>query len=212
MGFMDHPSYGSIQYEATSISDDPDTQVAQTCALMAKYVREDADSPEILTDCIEASGSTDPATIAADCWAFVRGRIQFVNDEVTAQPFTGMFRDGIVETLVRPRDMSAMQGKRTGDCDDFSMYLAALLTANNIPCKFVTLAADPADPSRYSHVYVAAYIDGQRLPLDASHGPHAGWEAPNKFWKRAEWPIAYGFPWEAAFVIGSLLVLAVACR
>ncbi len=208
-GSMYHPAFDAdVRYTTQELSDDPDTQVAQTCSLMAQYVREDAHSPEIFTDCVSASNAADPATVAADCWAFVRSRIRFVNDDVTAGPFAGMFKHPIVETLCRPRDMSTRQGQRTGDCDDFSMYLAALLTANKIPCKFCTVAADSADPSRYSHVYVVAYPNGQRLPLDASHGQYPGWEVENKYGKRCEWNITYGFPWEVLAAVAVLIMVA----
>lgn len=58
-----------------------------------------------------------------------------------------------------------------------------------MPCSFITVAADPADKSRYSHVYVQALLeDGSGFPLDASHGDRPGWEVPNPF-RRMSWPL-----------------------
>jgi transglutaminase-like putative cysteine protease len=210
LGTMYLPQFGgNVNYEVQELSDDPDTQVAQTTSLMGKYVREDCFCPEILNDAALASQSQDPMQIVADDWRYVRERIGFVNDDVTAQPFSGLFRIPIVETLVRPRDMSTAcengNCKRTGDCDDFSMYLACLLRAHGIPCKFVTVAADAADPTRYSHVYVAAYPGGRRVALDASHGPYAGWEVENKYGKRCEWPIEGAVIWESLMLIAASL-------
>jgi hypothetical protein len=73
------------------------------------------------------------------------------------------------------------------------MYGAAHLMARGVPCSFVTVAADDSDPSMYSHVYLAAYPNGQRVPIDLSHGHYPGWETVNRFGKRKEWPIGSGF-------------------
>src|SRR3990172_5349573 len=89
----------------------------------------------------------------------VKRRLQFVRDEETAKPFqSGMgVGDVVVETLIRPRDMSVLCADgscvRQGDCDDFSMYTASLLLALGIKAAFVTVAASPSS-SHYSHVYV----------------------------------------------------------
>ncbi len=79
--------------------------------------------------------------------------------------------------------------KHKEDCDGFTSYLAALLIALGVPCSFATVAAHKEDPSIYSHVYVVAYPNGQRVPLDSSHGEYPGWEAPNEFNKFREWPV-----------------------
>lgn len=215
IGAIYHPAFdGPVNYEVSELSDDPDTAVAQTTELMNKYVREDCGSPEILRDAAEASQSSDPLQITCDAWRYVRERIGFVNDDVTAQPFSPLFRIPIIETLVRPRDMATACSngncKRTGDCDDFSMYLACILKAHGIDSKFVTVAADDKDPSRYSHVYVAAYPAGQRIALDASHGPYAGWEVENRFGKRHEWESGGGML--GAVLIGAAVLMGVLYR
>ena len=98
-----------------------------------------------------------------------------------------------IEVLKRPVDVSleyANTGQPVmGDCDDYSMYCAALLKALGIDCSFATIGADPTNPSVYSHVYVVAYWRGKRIPMDCSHGPYAGWETENKYGKFSEWPI-----------------------
>ena len=68
------------------------------------------------------------------------------------------------------------------------MYCAALLKALDIDCCFATVSADPANPSVFSHVYVAAYWRGKRVAMDCSHGPYAGWENPTSY-RLQEWPI-----------------------
>ena len=95
-----------------------------------------------------------------------------------------------------------------GDCDDFSMYLAALLTANGIACSFITVAADGHAPDQYSHVYVVAYPDGERVACDASHGKYPGWEVPNAFGKIREWECADNGGGWLGMVAGVGLVIA----
>jgi hypothetical protein len=116
-----------------------------------------------------------------------------------------------VETLVRPVDMRIMDHPQ-GDCDDFAMTVRARMLALGIPCDFVTVAVDPDDPERYSHVYAIADCSAGacgarwtgKVPLDASHGAYPGWECPNPYGKRTEWP---GFPlWKIA--LGAAVIAA----
>jgi hypothetical protein len=78
------------------------------------------------------------------------------------------------------------------DCDGFAMYTAALLQAHGIRSSFVTVAADPEQPDRFSHVYVVAYTsDGERIAMDTSHGPYPGWEV-GRYSRIEEWPVDGG--------------------
>ena len=181
-GFAVHPTYGDVAYRTDTVSWDPDTQVAQTIGLMRGYVLEDVYDPYLLMDA-EAASYPDPIN---GVWGLVRSRLQFTEDEDTAAPMPIGDVDPI-EVLIRPRDISRTAGA-IGDCDDFAMWTAALLEANGIPCAFCTAAADGRDPSRYSHVYVVAYPNGQRCPMDTSHGQYPGWESPVAYRKR-EWQI-----------------------
>jgi hypothetical protein len=92
------------------------------------------------------------------------------------------------------------------------MYVAALCESAGIPCGFVTVAADPADPSQYSHVYAVAYPKDEfgrrvRVPIDASHGEYAGWEVPDRFNKRKEWMIGGFMPDFLATLLGGFAAL-----
>ena len=196
------PSFGhEIGVGAVELSDDPDTQVAQTIGLMLGYSDQDADSPGVRYDAIASAAPDDPIT---GNFYDVKRKIRFVSDDVTAEPFTAWARGGdIVETLVRPVDMRIMDDPQ-GDCDDFAMTIRARMRALDIPCDFVTVAVDPQDPGRFSHVYAVADCSrgacgprySGRVALDASHGGYPGWECPNPWGKRAQWP---GFPvWKIA--------------
>jgi hypothetical protein len=196
-----HPMFGAeIQASETLIPDDPDGQVAATIDLMRRYVLEDSGSPAVRRDLQQALGGISAADLdeAERCrriFSWVKGRISFLDDGglsgasgLDSNPLAP-----VVEVLIRPRDMAIMcengACQRVGDCDDFSMYTAALLSAAGVKCSFVTVAADQAEPERFSHVYVAAYPNGQRLPMDTSHGPHVGWET-QQITRIEEWPVA----------------------
>lgn len=188
---IQHPDFGAapVNYESQSLSDSPDTQVAQTIDVMSRLVRED--SPYMQADAVEAMqlGGGDPLT---GVFEYVKGRMKFQQDEHTAREVPQSVGCPVVEVLIRPRDLSRLckeQPNGVGDCDDFSMYCASLLACLGIPCSFATLAADDDMPNAYSHVYVVAYPNGVRVPMDCSHGERVGWEAPNRFGKLREWPV-----------------------
>lgn len=181
---MYHPAYGvtsTVQMQV--LADDPDTQVEQTIGLMQQYAREDANAPEIkgeLQQAYAAYGAFDPINAV---WEYVRSHMKFVQDGTRTPMVDDM---PVVEELVRPRDMHTWG---IGDCDDYTVWAAALLMAGGVQVCFCTVAADGAVPNEYSHVYLVAYVDGQRVPLDFSHGDYPGWEVANKFDKRREWPV-----------------------
>jgi len=202
MPMIYHPGLGQmVNYEVRELSDDPDEQVAQTIALMRGYVREDWNQGPVIKDAGEVlaySLGHDP--VDAVYW-YVRRRLLFTRDETIAQPFS--FAADVVEALIRPVDMAVLpEGSKIGDCDDYVMYAAALLKALGVESRFVTVAADPRDPGRYSHVYLAVYHQGGRIPFDASHGDYPGWETGSPYGKRREWNI---FGPELAPMVGLLL-------
>jgi hypothetical protein len=74
------------------------------------------------------------------------------------------------------------------------MLCASMLSTLDVPVEFVTIAADPQDPTRFSHVYCYAVLeDGSLLAMDCSHGTRAGWEAPRAF-RRQRFPILLASP------------------
>jgi transglutaminase-like putative cysteine protease len=138
-------------------------------------------------------------------YEWVKKNFEFSPDEERAR-FLPVEKPGdIVEILVRPLDVSLLLrgGQRNQeDCDGYSTYIAALLTALGVKCSFVTVAANPDYPGVFSHVYVAAYCDGDRVALDASHGKFFGWEAPaDRVSRKREWPVDEGCGWVAWFAM-----------
>lgn len=188
-----HPDFGeSVDYRAIPLSADPDTQVAQMIGHMKRAAIEDSESEPILREASELRGSGD---LCSDVFWFDKNRVQFQRDELTSHPFADYFNDDVVEVMIRPRDLANMRQPKE-DCDGFATYAASQLRALGIPCNFVTVAADRREPNRYSHVYLACYPNGRRVALDISHGAYPGWEAPNMFGKRREWPIDGPDGWE----------------
>lgn len=206
-GRVRHPDFPGepLNYEALAVSDSPDEQVEATIRLMHHYVAEDYRTPEIQRDAAEArelAWLNHGGDEVAGVWHYVKGRLRFVTDDALVGPLNAVGGAGapVIEILIRPVDMSrgggryesrayegrAYEGRayeRRGDCDDWSMYTAALLRALGHDYRFVTAAAEPDDPGRFSHVYVAAYENGHnghaagtRVALDTSHGKYPGWE------------------------------------
>lgn len=188
---VEHPLFSEpVSYTVDVVGDQPDEQVAYTVGLMKRYVREDARAPEVKRAAeVLARGTRTDREKVDRVWAWVKGRLTFMNDPEQAEPL-GLAGNGneVIETLVRPVDV--LRAGSHGDCDDFSMLCACLLKALGIKASFATVGADERDPAQFSHVYVVAYTkDGERVAVDASHGPYAGWEAPNKYGKFREWPV-----------------------
>ncbi len=200
-GHLEHPTLGLVSYQLTPTSDDPDQQVADTISLMREYARADASHPYLLRDVAAAARSGDAI---GDTFNYlrrdgVRG-MRFVRDETLGAPFERSDAPGgwrpVVESLMRPADQAVCTVPQ-GDCDDFAMYGAAHLAARGVPVAYGTVAADSDTPAQYTHVYLVAYPSsgpyaGMRVPVDLSHGPRVGWEAPNQFGKFAEWPVNRG--------------------
>ena len=202
-GTVYHPELGALMnYEAAPLSLDPDTQVAETIDRMARHVREDSQSWPIQNEAaaIQAAGSGDP--IKDTFWA-VKNRVGFRQDEALGQPVAPYLDGDVVEVLIRPRDLAQMQ-RPLEDCDGFASYLPALLRAQGIPCKFVTVAADGRERGRFSHVYARCTDPrtGERISLDASHGPYPGWECTGAgpVWRMKEWNIDGPGPFELLLI------------
>ncbi len=196
-----HPAFGQpVNYTAIPLSRNPETQVAQTIGHMRDAVHADTYAPAILRDSADMDLTGD---VCSDAFWKAKSKIKFQQDEDTAAPFRNLLDDEAVEVIISPRHLADMRNP-VEDCDGFASYLAALLRARGVPCNFATVAADAREPGRYSHVYLACYPNGRRIALDASHGPYPGWEAPNMYGKKKEWPID-GPDWCELLLIGGLL-------
>lgn len=190
-GVVYHPDFGSeVGYQFDWLPDHPDGQVRRSIGRILDYVRADVSEPiiqrqaaELMRRGRETGGRSPDWGCALALWNWVKSNIRFKHDSAIAE--AAQFDDprvaDVVEVLIRPADQARLIEERGGveDCDGFEMYAACLLLAMGIPSALVTVSADPREPGRYTHVYLVAYLDGQRVPMDFSHGPYPGWECPN---------------------------------
>ena len=168
-----------IQIDRVPAADDTDTATAQTVQMMCDYIRKAASDP-LVQACAKYAwqkfgmGSPDPAMKAWGCFWWMKHCIKFRNDEAT------MFRIGErnqQDFLLSPSVLFRMD-KPAEDCDGFTMGEAVLLVCLGVPVVIATVAADPDDRNRWSHVFPVSIINGRALPLDASHGIGPGWMVP----------------------------------
>ncbi len=180
-----------VRFDVRPLPASPDGQVRATIDLMRHYALADCSHPLIIEDAREAAAS-DPINPLRGVWSYVKRNFTFSDDTNRARVIPVQDPGDIIEVIVRPIDASTYirsGAKNAEDCDGYSTYLASLLLALGYQPSFVTIAADPAIPNEYSHVYVAAYdAGGQRVAMDASHGGYFGWEAPHAF-RKTEWPL-----------------------
>ncbi len=150
--------------------DDTETATARTIRLMGEYIRASAADPHVI-ECAQNAWRRFGLAIdtpAAKCWAvfwWVKHVLKFRLDEAT------MFRVGErdeQDLLISPAVLLRMKNPAE-DCDGFSMTVAAMLTALGVPVVIATVAVDPRDPSRFSHVFPCALLPSGVAPLDASH-------------------------------------------
>lgn len=187
-----HPDFGSaVNYSIRALPGNADGQVRSTIGDMVRFIRQDACSPAIQEEAqtMLVLGNGDPNK---SVYNLLKPSIKFKRDEQIADELEvddDRKRDTI-EVLIRPLDqlwLKKYRGVGVGDCDCFHMYAACLLTALGVPCSLVTISADQERPWEFSHVYLASYWNGVRMPLDISHGEFPGWEAPN-LGRIKEWP------------------------
>jgi hypothetical protein len=203
-----HDTLGPVRMSVRELGGDPDSQVGVTVGLMRERVKQDAATPEFQQWAQAVCGSGVDSDKVNNAYDHVKSALTFQRDEINASQLQGVDPNDVVEVIIRPLDMKRYveQGKSTGDCDDFSMYLACLLESVGVPCSFVTVAADAQAPYQYSHVYVAAYPETgegrSRVALDASHGAGPGWEADQVVVvkRKTEWSVSNALGWIAEAV------------
>ncbi len=126
-----------------------------------------------------ANRQNELLSVALHRW--VRLNVQYVPDEtLVEQGAEGR------ELLIAPNVLLAMNPAQ-GDCDDFSMVAAAIATNLGMRCRFVAVALEKDNPTRYSHIFIQVEDNvgpnGEKdwVTLDCSHGLYAGWEVQGQF-------------------------------
>jgi hypothetical protein len=160
------------------LSGEPGTK--QTIDLMRHLIDEavaDANFVRFAVDLVRSVPAYNDLGEAQTIYKWVQGHIRFTKDPVTK------------EKLYPPQELLKI---RAGDCDDISMLMAALLIAIGYPARLITLAANPASPDEFSHVYVEGEIppgSGGWLPMDAARSDAEFGVAPPSYSRKRAWSL-----------------------
>lgn len=138
-----------------------------TLRIIKATARQDAASPEIRLLAQEIVGefvSYDDESEVRALHAFVRDEIRYTRDVYG------------LETVQAPR-LTLRTG--SGDCDDKTALLAALLLAIGHPVRYVLARTSRARPADFSHVYLETPVRGRWTALETIiPGRPVGWVAP----------------------------------
>lgn len=168
--------------ERTPVPDDSDSLTKITVAKMCEYIRSSAADPHVIGAAQYAAqrfgrGVNDPASFAWGVFWFLKHRVRRVLDE------GNMFRvgeQGASDLLIAPSVLLRMANPAE-DCDGFTMAAAAMLQALGVNQCIATVACDPREPERWSHVFGMVQLsNGEWMPLDCSHGAVPGWMVPRE--------------------------------
>lgn len=169
-----------------------DASTASTIARMVSIARATAGTPRFLElgreGLRESQGNVD--SILDWVHSSTKSQFTFQIDETTL-PSTSLPIDS--QLLITP-PLALDHPGLAGACPSYATFVATLLLATRLPIDiyFTTIAASPVDPTEFSHVYVTVVdTQGKRIPVDASHGPHVGWEYDGAF-RKHNWVVYKG--------------------
>ena len=180
---------------------------ADTVRAMGAMMRESAADPYVRAEAQRAllvfGSPRETRAMLAALFFWCKARVRFVRDEVALD---AVGHGDEFEFLISPSVLVRLSHP-TGDCDDFTMLLGALILSvpalAGLAPRIVTVAAEPDDPARFSHVFLAVVLDGAVSPLDASHGPFPGWQIPNcRITRRVDWALT-GEPLTAGVAVAA---------
>jgi hypothetical protein len=156
---------------------DTDLSTRQTVKRMCEHIAA-AQTDPVFLQVARAVAGRSLQDLIWNVFMLSKAHIEFRRDERSVFELLG--EDGHVDFLIEPRVMVRMS-KMFGDCDEFTMFSLALLSACNVPCEIVTLACSRERPGQWSHVYGQVVLsDGKRLALDCSPaGIYPGWQVPD---------------------------------
>lgn len=170
-------SAGPIIKEKIPAAPDTDTSTRQTIAKMCEYIAAGVNDDVCRWWAQQAHERW--AQGAGDCWGvwwMVKHAVKFSKDEPR---LFAIGEPDALDLLIAPAVLvRALERKE--DCDGFTMLVCCLLQILGIPSVIVTVAADPSDPERWSHVFAMAQVNGVYFPMDCSHGKRPGWMVPRE--------------------------------
>lgn len=174
---------------------DSDVSTADTILILRRLAHLYSRDPSVVAAVSHSlsGGASSQRDVASAIFHWVRTNVRFVEDETLLYEQLGVgIEDLDKELLIVPPVLLAMPNPQ-GDCDDFSLLLASMLLCAAMKPYFVTVAADPAEPQKFSHIYVCAELadEGNHLCLDAGNRlpmVPPGWES-GKVTRKAIWPV-----------------------
>lgn len=125
---------------------------------------------------------------------WVRRTVRFVEDEQLLYQELGVVPEELDKELLIVPPVLLQMPVPMGDCDDFSLLIASMALGVGIRPYFVTVAADPTDLHRFSHIYICVCLEDEgsvHLCLDAGNrmpGIWPGWE-PSSISRKAIWAV-----------------------
>ena len=174
-----------------------DVSTVATVRVLRRLAHQYAADPSVLAADAQAlqalSAAASQRDIACAIFHWVRGTVRFVEDEQLLYEELGVAPAELdKELLIVPPVLLAMPAPM-GDCDDFSLLTASMCLASGIRPYYVTVAADPNDPRKFSHIYVCARLEDEDgyLCLDTGNRYSSippGWES-SQVTRKAIWPI-----------------------
>lgn len=172
-----------------------DVSTAATIVIMRRLAHQYARDPSVAAVTAEAlsGGAYTQRDIACAIFHWIRSNVAFVEDETLMYAQLGVAPQHLdKELLIVPPVLLAMP-QPMGDCDDFSLLTASMLMNAGVRAFFVTVAADPTDPRKFSHIYVCAQLadEGSYICLDPGNrldGIPPGWEV-ERVTRKAIWAI-----------------------
>ena len=157
---------------------DTDASTSATVQAMCKHIANAQKDPWFLAIAHNITRSKELADKISSVFLWCKAAIRFQRDE---ESVWNLYKElNHVDFLIEPAALARMLPQAYGDCDEFTMFSLACLTALGVKCEIVTVACDRERPGFWSHVYGQVVLpDGRRLALDCSPaGKYPGWEVP----------------------------------
>ena len=173
-----------------------DVSTRDTIRVMQRLAHGYSRHPSVVMAVTHALSGIDPSSqrdVACAIFYWVRTNIRFVEDETLLYEQLGVdLEDLDKELLIVPPVLLSMPNPQ-GDCDDFSLLIAAMLLCAGLRPYFVTVAADPLEPHKFSHIYICVQLadENNHFCLDAGNRlvmVEPGWESP-KVTRKAIWVV-----------------------
>lgn len=189
-----HRYFGGVPSTFQRVATNPysnDVSTMDTVQRMKDIAIAQSTSPIVQQAISHALSDTDSRTSAKvkanAIFHWIKNSVQFIEDEQVLAEIFNVGPDR--ELLITPERLLTMPVP-AGDCDDFSTLAASMLIGmgEGVGVSFCTIAAERAEPNRFSHVYLVCTFPpySEQVVFDSSHGSYMGWET-SEIYRKQEW-------------------------